>query len=300
VNSGTILNSGSVNTTGSTPSFNAFRVFDRNVFGGVSTVRFGALTAGRQATAVTESLWATDPLKANAGAINMNVRLGYLAAPGKAIQSAFGPNASLNVSGNALDRQDNTLKYAYRNGAGFVGVGTYSFGGVTGDAGNSSSSSAMLGWDHPLVSVRAAGAQFGDSDGTGFYAWTTGATGKLGPVKLKATYSGNKIDSADPLYGNLRTNVWAAGATYSATPKLDLTLAYYGARRTADGVARQEANKFVLVPEYYLTKSFWLYGIANYERFNGTGSALSNGTPLAAGTEDSLYLAVGLSFSFSS
>lgn len=292
--SGTILNTGSVDNS----RFNAFRLFDRNLYAGVSTLDRGTLTAGRQATALAESLWVTDPLRANAGANNLNVRLGYLAAPGPALNTKFGPDAASNMSGNALDRQDNSLKYAYGR-AGFVGIGMYSFGGVTGVGGRSNSWSALVGYDHALFGVRAAVAEFKDANAVALYAWTTGAVGKLGPVKLKATYSGNVVDDT-ATYGRLRTAVWSGGATWSATQKLDLTVAYYGARRTQQAAPLQLATKLYLLPEWYLNKSVSIYGLADYELFSGHGSALDTGTPLPAGTRNSLYLAVGLSFAFAS
>lgn len=294
LNAGTILNSGSVNGN----TLNAFRLFDRNAFAGVTSVHFGTLTAGRQATVLAESLWVTDPLKANAGATNPNVRLGYLAGPGTVIQTRFGPDTASNINGNALDRQDNMVKYGYKAN-GFTGLASYSFGGVAGHAEKSNASGAMLGYDHPALSVRAAGAQFNDGTGTALYAVTGGAVGRAGPLQLKATYSANAVD-ATAVYGKLRTDVWSAGLTWSATSQLDLTAAYYGIRRTQDALPGQEATKLYLVPEWNLTKSFMLYGIVDYERFNRTGSALDTGTPLPAGTRSSIYLALGLSFAFSS
>jgi GBP family porin len=294
LNAGTILNTGSVSSSG---SLNAFRLFDRNAFAGVSSAQFGSLTAGRQATALAEALWVTDPLKANAGATNPNVRLGYLAGPGKTIQSSFGPNPAQNVNGNALDRQDNMVKYGYKHPAGFVGLASYSFGGVAGDGGASNSAGALLGWDHSSFSVRAAGAQFSDPKSTPLLAWTGGATAKLGPVQLKGTYSENRIDDT-PTYGKLRTDLWSAGVTWSVTSALDVTAAYYDVRRTQVGALTQEAQKLYLVPEWNLSKTLMLYGIVDYEMFNDAGAALDTGTPLPAGTKSSVYLAVGVSFSF--
>jgi hypothetical protein len=119
-----------------------------------------------------------------------------------------------------------------------------------------------------------------------------------GPLQLKATYSANAIDNT-ATYGRLRTDIWSAGATWSATSRLDVTAAYYGVRRTQDAAPRQEATKLYLVPEWNLSRSFMLYGIVDYELFNKDGSALDTGTPLPAGTRSSLYLALGLSFTFS-
>lgn len=292
LNAGTILNTGSV----SGGTLNAFRLFDRNAYAGIASVHFGTLTAGRQATVLAESLWVTDPLRANAGATNPNVRLGYLAGPGSLIQTRFGPDTATNTNGNALDRQDNMVKYAYRAN-GFTGLATYAFGAVAGHAEKSNSSGAMLGYDQEHLSVRAAGAQFNDGFGSALYGVTAGAVGRLGPVQLKATYSANAVD-ATATYGKLRTDVWSAGVTWAALPKLDLTAAYYGIRRTQDATATQEATKLYLVPEWKLSKTFMLYGIADYELFGAAGSALDTGTPLPAGTRSSIYLALGLSFAF--
>ncbi len=289
------MSGGSINNSGSSPSFNAFRLFDRNAYAGVSSKTFGTLMLGRQPTPVTEALWVTDPLKANAGAINMNVRFGYLAGPGAAIQTKFGANPTNSV--NALDRQDNAVKYVYGN-SGVVGMAMYSFGGTIGDRSKNSSVGALLGYDNDLFSLRGAVTQFKDANAVALNAWTAGGVAKLGAAKLKATYSANKIEDATT-YGELKTSVWSTGVTYSVVPQLDLTVAYYGARRTQVGTPLQEANKFYLVPEWYLTKSFILYGIADYERFNGAGALLDTGTPLVPGAKRSIYLALGVSYFFS-
>jgi general bacterial porin, GBP family len=296
LNSGTLLSGGSINNSGSSPSFNAFRFFDRNAFAGVSSKAYGTLTLGRQATPVTEALWVTDPLKANAGAINMNVRFAYLAGPGATIQAKFGANPTNSV--NALDRQDNAVKYVYGN-SGFTGMAMYSFGGVVGDRSKGSSVGGLLGYDNDLLSLRGAAVQFKDASAVALNAWTAGGVLKLGPAKLKATYSGNAIEDSST-YGDLKTTIWSTGVTYSVVPDLEVTVAYYGAKRTLARTPLQEANKLYVVPEWYLSKSFMLYGIADYELFNTTGALLDTGTSLVSGAKRSVYVAVGISYFFSS
>ncbi|WP_051378276.1 porin [Derxia gummosa] len=279
---------------------NSGRMFDRNAYVGLSNTSYGTVMLGRQVTTLTEALWVTDPLRANNGATNMNVRYGYLAGPGTPIADGFGPGASL--AGNSLDRQDNTVKYVYKGTSGGpIAMGYYSFG-ESSTAGNSASKSGGLlaGWDASNFQLRAAYAQFKNATGAAkLDAWTVGGVYTLDKVKLKATWSQNKIDGVEATYHEQEIKVGSAGVTYSFTPALDVTLAYYRGTRGFDNVSTdQKAQKFYVVPEYFLSKRTWLYAIVDYERFNATGSALSNGTPLEAGTRSSTYLATGISHAF--
>jgi predicted porin len=174
----------------------------------------------------------------------------------------------------------------------------YSFSGVAGSAARNSSCGALLGYDAGPVSVRLAGAHYGDANKVGLNAVTAGAVATFGPLKLRATYSANKADKKT--YAGLRTDVWSAGVTYAALPeKLDVTAAYYAAKRSQTGVADQRANKLYLVPEYNATKQLKLYGIADHESFNASGASLDTGTAIKAAAKSSLYVALGVSFTFS-
>jgi predicted porin len=224
----------------------------------------------------------------------MNVRLAYFAGPGSTILNKFGPNPQNNVNGNAQDRQDNSVKYTYKN-SGLVGMAMYSFGGVAGTRSANSSAGGLVGYDAGPLTLRVAGTQFNDANGVTLYAWTEGAAGTLGPLKVKATYSSNHVDNVTT-YGDLKTDIWSAGATHLILPQLDVTLAYYGAKRSQRGIADQHADKIYLVPEYVITKQLWLYGIVDYEMHNKCGGALDTGTPLEGGVRSSLYFTVGVSY----
>jgi len=274
------------------------RLFDRNAYVGLSSADYGTLMIGRQVTTLTEALWVTDPLKANNGATNMNVRYGYLAGPGNPIANTFGTGAAL--ANNSLDRQDNAAKYVYKASNGLIGMGYYAFGeSTTASASANRSAGLLAGYDGSALQVRAAYAQFKDATGAKLDAWTVGGVYKLDALKFKATWSQNKIDGQTATYQDQKTKVGSAGVTYSYSPSLDLTLAYYRGTRGFDNVATdQKAQKFYFVPEYYLSKRTWLYGIADYERFNASGAALDNGTALKAGVRSSMYLAAGISHAF--
>ncbi|WP_085315379.1 porin [Derxia lacustris] len=274
------------------------RMFDRNAYVGLSSADYGTLMIGRQVTTLTEALWVTDPLKANNGATNMNVRYGYLAGPGNPIANTFGSGATL--ANNSLDRQDNAAKYVYKAGNGLIGMGYYAFGeSATGSSSANKSAGLLAGYDGSSLQLRAAYAQFKDPTAAKLDAWTVGGVYKLDALKFKATWSQNKIDGTAATYHEQKTTVGSGGVTYSYTPSLDLTFAYYRGTRGFDNVATdQKAQKFYFVPEYYLSKRTWLYAIADYERFNASGAALDNGTALKAGVRSSMYLAGGISHAF--
>jgi len=281
-------------TSGPIPAYacNQFFLFDRNAFVGFSSKTYGNLTFGRHPTVVTETIWVADPLKANNGATNPNVRFGYLVAPGPIVFANFGTNPGNNNNGVALDRQSNSARYIYTN-TGFIGEALVGLGGVTGDRSRNLYAGLMLGYDsdgaashgptdRPVenvpaaFSLRAAGQMFNDNGtmaGTAavpnvvsMYSWSVGGVGRYGPFKLKLTYSGSNIDN-DSYYESLTTKVAAAGVTY-LYESLDLTLAAYNVNRKMTNQPIEDATKIYFVPEWYWTKNFWLYAIFDYEIFN--------------------------------
>ena len=293
-------------------TFNYFFLFDRNAFVGLASKTYGNLTFGRHPTAVTETLWVADPLKANNGATNPNVRFGYLVSPGPMVYANFGTNPGANNNGVALDRQSNTARYIYAN-SGFIGEALYGFGGATGDRARNCYLGAMLGYDsdgaashgpqdrpvadvNSAFSLRLAGQVFNDNGTTAgtaalpnvvsMYSWSAGGVGRYGPFKLKLTYSGSNIDN-DSFYKNLTTKVAAAGVTYTVND-FDLTLAAYNVNRKMTNQPIEDANKIYFVPEWYWTKNFWVYAIVDYEIFNlpaaTTAAAPAAGAPQTNGS----------------
>jgi len=289
---------------GNTTTANQFFLFDRNAFVGLSSKTYGILTFGRHPTAVTEALWVTDPLKANNGATNPDVRFGYLAVPGTLVYANFGTNPGSNNNGVALDRQSNTARYIYAN-SGFIGEALYGFGAVAGDRSRNMYAGAVLGYDSDgaashgptdrwvegvpaAFSLRVAGQMFNDNGTTAgtaavpnvvsMYSFSVGGVGRYGPLKLKLAYSGHSIDN-DSFYKSLTTKVAGAGVTYSVSD-FDLTVAAYNVNRKLTNQPIEDCSKFYFVPEYYWTKNFWLYAIFDYEIFNTQGATV----PTAAGT----------------
>jgi GBP family porin len=96
----------------------------------------------------------------------------------------------------------------------------------------------------------------------------------------------------------MKTHVGSVGAIWNWSPSLNLTFAYYRGGRSQDAAAKQTAQKFYFVPEYFLSKRTSLYLVALREQFNATGSALDTGTPLPAGTRHTNYVGLGVSHSF--
>jgi predicted porin len=326
-------------TIGNTTSATFWEWFDRNAFIGLSSKKYGSLTFGRHPGMVTEALWVTDPLKANNGVQNPNVRFGYLVAPGALALQNFGTNPSQNCVGCSinLDRQSQSVRYIYSN-SGFLGMALYGFGGASGQLSRNQYVGVNLGYDSdqtpshgpqdrrlegkPVAyQLRLAGAFYTDNgqkagaDPTAnvvsLYQYTAGAVVRYYDWKLKVSYSGHSIDNQS-FYDNLKTQVAAAGVTYSVGD-WDLTAAAYHVYRKTDSSPAQDVTKLYFVPEFYLTKNFWLYAIFDYELYNnagatGAGYAMYGGTnygpvataALAAGQTNSLYVGLGFSFFFNS
>ncbi|MES2258127.1 MAG: porin [Pseudomonadota bacterium] len=276
---------------------NASRLFDRASFVGLASNTLGTLTLGRQFTPLAELFYATDPLKAGNGMTNMNVRFSYLGGAGPRIAGNFGPNATL--AGNNLDRQDNSLKYNYRNQAGLVASAMYAFGESANGHSASDAASALLGYDNGPLKLRGAGMRFHDAKGVPFNAYALGAAYQLNStLTAKLTGAKNKIVSDLAAYGNQTTKVYSTGLSWTARPDLVVSAAYYYGERGIDHTDKQIARKFYLVPEYKLSVRTSLYAVLNFERFNAAGWQLDTGTPLQAGAPHSNYLAMGISHNF--
>jgi len=239
------------NTTGSTTTVNSLstagRLFDRIAYVGISSKTFGTLTFGRQPTVLHDTMVVTDPLRANNGATNLNLRLAYLCSPGtlangKVLVNNFGPNPAINrdASANGLDRQDNTIKYVYRN-SGFVGETYYAFGGVAGTMERNNSKGALVGYDGNGLVLRASMAQFKDGLAIPFTAYTTGAGYTIGNWKFMATVSENKVD--DAAYLHVKTDIDSVAVRYAFTPKLDVMVQASSGQRLHQ---RGQAGRFHL------------------------------------------------------
>lgn len=274
---------------------NNTRMFDRNAYVGASNDQFGTVTLGRNYTPLAELFWATDPLRASNAATNMNVAFGYLGIPGSAITTHFGTDAT--TTGNSLDRQDNSIKYAYAN-RGVTAEAMYGFSGVGGNFRGNSSAGGQVGYDGGIVTLRGAAMQFRDAGGVDLNAFAAGGVVSLGTVQLRATWTQNKINSGDVGYANLKTSVYSGGVSWFVTPFLDLTLAYYRGQRTSDASPKSVANKGYFVTEYFLSKRTELIGLLELERFNANGATLDTGTPLRAGARSAYQIAIGIDHKF--
>jgi predicted porin len=323
-------------TANSNGATNGIIWFDRNAFVGVASKKYGNLTFGRHAGTVTEAIWVTDPLKANNGATNLNGRYGYMFGAGNLLLNNFGTNTANNGNGIGLDRQSNSAKYVLQK-SDFIGMAMYGFGGATGDRGKNQYLGFLLGYDSDgaashgptdrwvegkrrAVQVRVAGQAYSDNGAViaapgvdaanpkiqWLYSGSAGAVFRYDDIKLKVNWTNNHIASNNDVYRKLDTTIYSAGVTYSLGD-LDLTAAYYNFKRTARGFNDQNQNAFYFVPEWYVTKSFWLYGIAQYQHESttaaqGFGTFNTSGAvnQLAPGYHGQYYLALGISFYFNS
>jgi predicted porin len=120
--------------------------------------------------------------------------------------------------------------------------------------------------------------------------WTVGAAYKVGEFKVAAGFARN-----DPNGGSKVDDSWLGGS-YSITPAIDLTAAYY--RTRADTVTDPRRNMMVVGATYSLSKRTNLYFDIDYTRFAGTGVLAPWGVQRAGNLDSVKAVSVGMNHLF--
>ena len=230
-------------------SANASKYFDRASWVGLQR-DWGTLALGRQTTTLADAISPVDPLAMRFASFNPNIGVTALSQHGLGIQ--YGSAGA--TSGSY--RLDNALKYTGRFG-GFTARAMWGIGEVESQASALSSQGLGLAWAGNGLVVSGAYQSFNDADKRSLDGATLGASYQWGSVRLAANAGRSKAETAAGRYTVQR--VLSAGATWSLTPLVDLTAAYYKIDRSRTGSADDGYGRLVAVAEYKLSRRTKVY-----------------------------------------
>ena len=262
-------------------------MFDRQATVGLAG-DFGALTLGRQNTALVDAIALAEPSSFAQAGNNPNVVYSLLNSG--ALYSTFGTN-----DGGSAFRQNNSIRYATPVMSGFGGVLMHGFGEQAGNSsantysgisGFFSNGTSGVSLGYAKLNNRTDNSKLTMFGGGAKYAVTSGLT-------LRATYAQNKVDTT-----NRKIAVAGVGVDFMVMPALTLTGAYYNLKRSGD--VSGKANHFVGLAKYALSKRTSVYTILTHVKAGSTAAAdvgLSSGL-VSAGNDRANRLAVGVVHAF--
>jgi len=268
--------------------------FGRQAAVGLSNLRFGDLTLGRQYDSVVNY----------AQAVTIQ---GYLAS------EVFQHPGDFDNTANSL-RTNNAIRYASPNINGLTFGATWSVGGQPGNISGNGGYSAGAAYSNGVVTLAAAylyfknptsataGQGFFTSNGSGtqltgilnkayasansYQVAVAGGLYTIGPVQIGASWSNIEYGNIVALGGvSARFNNVDAGVKWSVTPAFSLGAAYDYAKgnnvHTSDGanVGNQHFNQLSVMADYFLSKRTDLYAEGAYQIAAGTSST---GAPAVA------------------
>ena len=265
-------------------------MFDRQATVGLSG-DFGALTLGRQNTALVDAIALAEPSSFAQAGNNPNVAYSLLNSG--ALYSTFGTN-----DGGAAFRQNNSIRYATPVMSGFGGVLMHGFGEQAGNSsantysgisGFFSNGTSGVSLGYAKLNNRTDNSKLTMFGGGAKYAVTSGLT-------LRATYAQNKVDTT-----NRKIAVAGLGVDFMVMPALTLTGAYYNTKQSGVvGVSNGKANQFVGLAKYALSKRTSIYTILTHVKAGSTAAqdvGLGAGL-ISAGNDTANRMAVGVVHAF--
>ena len=265
-------------------------MFDRQATVGLSG-DFGALTLGRQNTALVDAIALAEPSSFAQAGNNPNVAYSLLNSG--ALYSTFGTN-----DGGAAFRQNNSIRYATPVMSGFGGVLMHGFGEQAGNSsantysgisGFFSNGTSGVSLGYAKLNNRTDNSKLTMFGGGAKYAVTSGLT-------LRATYAQNKVDTT-----NRKIAVAGLGVDFMVMPALTLTGAYYNTKQSGIvGVSNGKANQFVGLAKYALSKRTSIYTILTHVKAGSTAAqdvGLGAGL-ISAGNDTANRMAVGVVHAF--
>lgn len=266
------------------------KLFDRLAFVGIKS-SYGSLTAGRQATILSDTISPVDPLGMRNAGFNPNINITALS------NTAFGTHAfgvQYSTSGYADNyyRLDNMLKYTGDFGPVVARV-SYSFGEVAGNSSALSTMGAGLTYQQDGLSVSGAWMKFKNSADFDLQAYTLGAAYQLGSVQLKANFGSNRADTSTTK--QTRQRIASGGAALSLSPDLTLTTAYYRVRREASGFVDDGFDRSFAYLEKALSKRSTVYVETDYTNWKGNAAGV---TGSQANNSNGFGLTLGLMHKF--
>lgn len=243
------------------------KLFDRIAFVGLKT-RAGTLTAGRQATILSDAISPVDPLGMRNASFNPSINVAALSNTAYGTHS-FGMQYGTSGYNDNFYRLDNMLKFTSEFGRLTTRL-AYSFGEVPGKSSALSTAGAALSYQGEELALSGGYLKLKNNVELSLDAYTIGAAYKLGSVTLKANYGNNKADTA--VNKETRQRMLSGGGSVAIQPGLSLTLAYYRVRRDATGFTRDGFDRVYSYLEQELSKRSTLYAEVDSTRWNGNAA----------------------------
>lgn len=246
---------------------NSTKYFDRASWVGLGG-GWGTLTAGRQTTLLAEAIAPVDAVGMRFAAFNPNIVTTALSSHGLGLEyGASGANTG-------SYRLDNSIKYSVKVGP-VTGRAMYAFGENSNSTVLQSSTGLGAVYQEGALTVSGAWQTFKSASRLDLDGATLGAAYQWGPVRLAANFG--RSEGFTTVTARTIQKVASAGATWSVTPAVDLTAAYYRLERTRstttvnDGYARA-----FLFAEYKLSRRTRLYAEADFtdwkQGYQGAGN----------------------------
>lgn len=282
------------------------RMFGRQAYVGLSSVRFGAFTIGRQYDSMVDYL---QPISAG----------GHFYAGG--LGAHFGDIDNVN---NGF-RLNNAFKYTSQVYRGFTFGALYSLGGVTGSFRQNSAMSAGASYKTGPVSLAAAYMKVNNPivasyDGTpptsvnGFFptgspyvglqdsdqlkTFGAGISYSFGSANLNFLYTNTTLVKSFLAKGDARYQNYETSFQYRFTPDFEIGVAYdHTDGHWSSGNSHPKYDQFNFGAVYSLSKSSRIYAQTVYQR--AAGSAKYAEIPLLPAASGNHQLAIQLAFNHS-
>ena len=151
-------------------------------------------------------------------------------------------------------RQDNSVKYTANVGP-VAATLDYSFGGAAGNsAAGTSIESAITYREGPVILSAAYEELNNNNDTLKLTAYTVGGRYTIGDWQIAGNYGSNTADRTTT--EQIKTDIYSIGTTWATTPKIDLTLGYYGVDRSWTANAKPDASirRVIGFAEYKFSK----------------------------------------------
>lgn len=266
-------------------------MFDRQATVGLSG-GFGAITLGRQNTALVDAIGLAEPTSFAQAGNNPNVAYSLLNSG--ALYSTYGTN-----DGGAAFRQNNSIRYATPVMSGFGGVLMHGFGEQPGNSSANTYSGISGFFSNGASGVSLGYAKLNNrTDNSKLTMWGGGAKYAVtSGLTLRGTYAQNETQT-DGTAIQRKIAVAGVGVDFMVMPALTLTGAYYNIKRSGD--VEGKANHFVGIAKYALSKRTSMYTILTHVKAGSTAAAdvgLSSGL-VTAGNDRANRLAVGVLHAF--
>lgn len=262
---------------------NSTKFFDRASVVGLSG-SWGQVTAGRQTTLLAEAINPVDAVGMRFASFNPNIVTTALSSHGLGIE--YGATGASTGS----YRLDNSIKYSGKFG-GFTAKAMYGFGENAGSTSAQSSTGLGAMYAQGGLTVSGAFQKFKSANGLSLEGATLGAGYKWGTMKVVANYGRSEGDTSASASASTVQRVASAGTTWSATPTVDLTLAYYRLDRDRTGAAQDGYGRVIMFAEYAMSRRSKLY--AEFDRTNWR-----NNYQGAANKDKATGLTLGMMHSF--